>query len=417
MTRRIGVSTRLSADNLCELGVQQPGASMNNEKINKWVSRLDFSMLCVWLVLGLALAVISYVQYGVDFRGYYAATRVLLDGGNPYDYGQVSRVLLEVTGTSGNNPFYYPPWFAWIFIPLVALPFQIARVIWMAVNFGPWNIALVRLNTALNWSLKGWRLYSLYAFATFSFAWITWRYEQAGILVFAILVETILSMQAGKWARSGIWLALLLIKPNVTLLIVASLTLWMIRNGQWRAALVAILVLAGLFVISTGITPDWYKPIFEDGFGAGLTSVLNGPDQVVAYRINSTFPDWLATMGVTRDIRYVVYGVFLVAGLIWFAGNVWKSNSLLWAVSVSTLASFALTPYTLQYDYPPLVIPLFWSLSVSISTTGGKRIAILLAGFVFSVIFWQQNISWAYWMVIGLAGLCFWGYYQETRSE
>lgn len=389
---------------------------MNNEK-ERWTSRLDFSMLCIWLVLGLALAVISYVRYGVDFRGYYAATRVLLDGGNPYDYELVSRVLLEVTGTQGNNPYYYPPWFAWLFIPLAALPFNMARAIWMAVNYVLWNISLVRLGGAMGWSLRGWRLYSIFTLTTFSFAWITWRYEQAGILVFAILVELILSIQKEKWTQSGVWLALLLIKPNVTLLIVAGLGLWLIRNNGWRAVRVAIFVTAGLLAASTAITPGWYQPIFEDGFGIGLTSVLDGPDRVVAYRINSTFPDWLATLGVTRRIRYAAYGVFLVAGLIWFTGTAWKSDSLSQAVSVSVLASFALTPYALQYDYPPLVIPLFWGLWQAISTTAEKRVSFLITGFVLSVIFWQQNISWAYWMVVGLVGLFFWGNYQETKSE
>jgi hypothetical protein len=170
---------------------------MKNDQAKR-TSRLDFAMLCAWLILGMVLAIISYRDYGVDFRGYYAAARVLLEGGNPYDYEQVSRVLLEVTGTLGNNPFYYPPWFAWIFVPLAPLPFETARAIWMAVNFILWNVALYRLHRPLGWTWKGWRLYILYALVTFSFAWITWRYEQAGILVFAITVETILTLQSGK---------------------------------------------------------------------------------------------------------------------------------------------------------------------------------------------------------------------------
>lgn len=389
---------------------------MPNEN-EKWTSRLDFSMLCAWLILGLVLAIISYIQYGMDFRGYYAATRVLLDGGNPYDYAQVSQVLFEVTGSLGNNPYYYPPWFAWIFIPLIVLPFNIARAIWMAVNFGLWNFALVRLNRALGWSLKGWRLYSLFTFVTFSFAWITWRYEQAGILVFVILVEAVLSIQTEKWTRAGFWLALLLIKPNVTLLIVGGVALWLVRNNQWRPILTAFLVLAGLFAISTAITPDWYQPFFKDGFGVGLTSVLDGPDRVVAYRINSTFPDWLTTFGVPRQIRYAFYNVILIVGFILFTVMVWKSDSLLRAVSISVLASLALTPYALQYDYPPLVIPFFWALWQSISTTGERKFAFFLAGFVLSVIFWQQNISWAYWMVVGSILLCVWAEYQVGKRE
>ena len=52
------------------------------------------------------MAVASYLWFGQDFRGYYAAARVLLSQGNPYDYSQIAPVLLAVTGRMGNNPYY-----------------------------------------------------------------------------------------------------------------------------------------------------------------------------------------------------------------------------------------------------------------------------------------------------------------------
>ena len=74
------------------------------------------------------------------------------------------------------------------------------------------------------------------------------------------------------------------------------------------------------------------------------------------------------------------------------------------------LVSYAITPYVLQYDYPPLVIALFWAFSRS--TSKAFTVGLALAGFVFSVIFWQQNISWAYWMVVGLVALAVWSVLQ-----
>src|SRR5215211_790752 len=141
----------------------------------QWTRRLDFSMLSAWLFLSLILAGIALVSYGQDFRGYYAAARVIMENGNPYDYHQVSQVLLELTGEMGNNPYYYPPWFAWLFVPLTFLPFQIARVIWMAFNVIIWNIGLWQLGKMIEWPRAGWRMYALFMLSTFSFAWITWR--------------------------------------------------------------------------------------------------------------------------------------------------------------------------------------------------------------------------------------------------
>lgn len=246
---------------------------MNAEK-PRWTNRLDFAMLTMWLMLSVILAIISFVLFGQDFRGYYAAARVLLAGGNPYDYHQVAQVLLDVTGEMGNNPYYYPPWFSWLFVPVALLPFQIARAIWMMLNVILWNLGLLRLGEAMPWPAPGWRRYALFALATFSFAWITWRYEQAGILVFFMLVELILSIHRQKWIRAGIWMALLLVKPNITLIVVTGISLWLLRKAQWRPVLVMLLTLVVLLSISTAITPNWFQPFTEQGFGRGLTVAL-----------------------------------------------------------------------------------------------------------------------------------------------
>lgn len=382
-------------------------------KKTKWTKRFDFAMLTAWLILSLTLTFISFLWFGVDFRGYYAATRVLLAGGNPYDYRLVAQVLLEVTGEMGNNPFYYPPWFTWLFIPLAYLPFQVARALWTIINVAIWLIGLWQLGKLFDWPEQGWKRYSLFTLTTFSFAWITWRYEQAGILIFAILIAFILSMRNQSWGESGIWLALLLIKPNVTLIVVAGISLWLLRKGLWRTVLVMVFTLVVLLSISTMITPDWFQPFFEEGFGQGLTVALDGPDRVVAIRINTTFLDWMRTLGVDPPWNMLFYGIAICIGLFVFFWSVYRSESIIDLVSLLLLVSYAITPYALQYDYPPLVIPLFWALSLCTSSPKTFTTGFLLAGFIFSVIFWQQNISWAYWIVIGLAVLMIWGWSQK----
>ncbi len=406
---------------LCDY--QMPTGQSQDMKIRNetWIRRLDFFALAVWLGLGLWLGIAAFVLYGMDFRGYYAAAHVLLTGGNPYDYRQVAPVLLQVTGEMGNNPYYYPPWFAWLFLPLTALPFQIARAVWMAFNFVIWNLGLWNLGRIFEWPLEGWRRYVLYALATFSFAWITWRYEQAGILLFAILVAAILAIQNEQWNRAGFWLALLLIKPNVTAILAAGLCLWLMRRRQWRPVLVMTLCLGILLTISTLLTPDWYKPFFQPGFGQGLTAVLDGPDKVVALRINTTLPDWLKALGVGGRWSLPIYaGMALIGGIVFF-GTIWHSRSFLQVTTVSLLTSYALTPYAMQYDNPALVIVVFWALSLCALSRLRMWVAVCLAGFVFSVIFWQQNIAWAYWMVVGLIVLALWArlsekYYSGGRA-
>ncbi len=383
-----------------------------------WTKHLDFFFLSAWLMISLGAAIISLIWFGVDFRGYYAAAQVLLAGGNPYDYHQVAEVLQKVTGEMGNNPYYYPPWFAWLFIPVAKLPFQIARSIWMAFNLILWNVSLWQLGNSVNWPAKGWKRYAFFILATISFAWITFRYEQAGILVFAMLVAALLSLQDQKWFASGIWLALLLIKPNITLVVVLGICLWLIRKGQWRPVLVMAGTILVLLAVSTLITPDWFRPFSESGFGRGLTMVMDGPGKIVAVRMNTTMLDWMANMNVPANLRIIVYGIsILIAAAVFFLISL-RSQSLLEIISLSLLISYAITPYALQYDYPPLVITLFWALSLPMSTRLAGQINVLLTAFIFFASMWQPSIAFRYWMVVGLIALVINTlYYSKIRTN
>lgn len=376
-----------------------------NFKTGAWTKRLDFFFLSAWLMTSLSATLISLLFFGVDFRGYYAVAQVLLAGGNPYDYYQVAAVLLKVTGEMGNNPYYYPPWFAWLFIPLAKLPFQIARTIWMLFNLMVWNVSIFQLSKLIHWPADGWKRYAIFILSTLTFAWITFRYEQAGILVLGILVMVILSMQDQKWIQSGIWLALLLVKLNITLLVVSGISLWLLRKGQWRPILVMIVTTLALLAVSTLVTPNWFEPLFESGFRSGLTVTLDGPEKMGDARITTTMLDWLAYLGVQPNLRIILYGIFVPIAILAFFLVVLRSQSLLEVISLSFLISCAITPYALQYDYPPLVVTFLWALALPKRTPTAMWIGVLLAGLIFYASMWNPSIASRYWMIIGLTAL------------
>ena len=367
----------------------------------------DFTALSLWIVTSLVMAVIAFLEYGQDFRGYYAAGRVLLDGGNPYDYTQVSSVLLEVTSRAGNNPFYYPLWFGWLITPLSLLPFQIARAVWMLLNLTLWLFGLIRLRQFLGFPRPGWRGWLVLLLATFVFAWTTWKFEQTGILLFVIAVEILIAYQKGQWPPLGIFLALALIKPNVMLIPVAAICIWLVRRQIWRPVIIALITLTGLVLLTTALTPGWYQPFFQPGFGEGLSVVLDGPSQVTGTRLNTTLLDWLKWFGVPESVRIVMYAVVVLIGVWVVIRAVWKSETILEVMVASLLVSFAITPYALQYDYPPLTIVLFWTMALS-RRAGSKVIPALVILFITSVLVWERPISDGYWIVIGLAGLSLW---------
>lgn len=388
-----------------------------NFRTAKWTKRIDFFFLSAWLITSFGAALISLLWFGVDFRGYYVAAQVLLAGGNPYDYRQVATVLLKVTGEMGNNPYYYPPWFAWLFIPLAKLPFQIARTIWMLFNLMVWNVSVFQLSKLIHWPADGWKRYAIFIVSTLTFAWITLRYEQAGILVLGLFVALIFSLENKKWSQSGIWLALLLVKLNITLIVVAGISLWLLRKDQWRPILVMIVTTLALLAISTLVTPNWFKPLFESGFGSGLTVTLDGPEKLGDVRITTTMLDWLAYLGVQSRLRAILYGIFIPVAILIYFLVILRSHSLLEIIGLFILISCAITPYALQYDYPPLVITLLWVLSLPKPTPTATRISALLAGFIFYASMWDPSIASRYWMIIGLSALVTISLYFRNHSN
>jgi glycosyl transferase family 87 len=367
----------------------------------------DFAAFCLWIIASIAFAFYLFVAFGQDFRGYYAAARVLLEGGNPYDYAQVTKVLLEVTGRAGNNPFYYPLWFGWFVAPFSVLSFQTARAVWMLFNWALWIFGLFRMQQLLDFPSTGWRRWLLYLLTTFIFAWTTWKFEQTGILLFVITVEILIANKNQQWNRMGIFMALALIKPNIMLLPIGALGLWLLLNKNWRPVRTASICLLGLILVTSLITPDWYQPFLRPHFGRGLIEVLDGPDQVTGVRLNTTLLDWLKWFSLPDSIRTGIYVIALIAA-IWI---LWRcistSNSILEVMIVSLLVSFTITPYALQYDFPPLVLVLFWALAMS-RYAKSKLVPIMVLIFITSVLIWERPISDGYWIVLGLIILTVW---------
>ena len=389
------------------------------ENKTRLIKRLNFAALCAYLFASIFMATISVLRYGQDFRGFYAAARVVIAGGNPYDYHILAPILLAITGRIGNNPYYYAPWFAWFIIPFAWLPFNIARIFWMLFNFALWNFSLWRLSILFNWQKIDWRRWLIYLLVTFIFAWITWRYEQTGILLFALLVEALLALRNKNGTLAGVWLALLLIKPNITLIPVITITFWHIRNRNWQPVVSTWLLTLGLLAIASMVTPNLYHPFFQPGFGQGLFNFLSSPGQIVGSRINTTLHDWLTMFQVSSDITNAISVLAFLIGLTILAIITLKSDSPIQIAVASLLVNFAITPYALQYDYPLLTLVLFWAIALA---QFRQRQWITIVGaiitlFIFSVPFWERPISDGYWIVIGLIALTIGNWYNADKSQ
>lgn len=354
------------------------------------------------MLLGFALT--AYAGGGVDFRAYYGAATLVLRGGNPYDYAQLSPVLEELTGSAGNSPFFYPPWFALLVTPLTLLPFQAARAAWLGLNAGLYYVALAFLREALDWQVTGWRRWLAYASAVPMFAAYCLRSEQVGILLLFGLALTLRGLKRGQDGWAGLGLAIATIKPQVTLPTIAILCLLLLARRR-RVLLWAVVWSVVLLGIATVAIPSWWA-FDRSGFGLGISYELDGAEQVVARRVHSTVYDFGAfVLGLgTAGRAFLAAGAGLLGlGLVvaaWLRG---ESAALL--AAAGTILTLLITPYALQYDYVLLTGALLWCYKQMPALNRWMRCAaaaLLLAAF--SVLIWQAGSYEGYWQLLGVTG-------------
>ena len=326
----------------------------------EWERLADASaLLALALVVVLSSAAV-YLYYGVDFRAFYAAGAVILAGGDPYDYRQVAAVLLERTGYVGGTAYYHPPWFCLAAAALALLPLDVARGMWIAANWGLFLGGLAFSLDVLDWRVRGWRRWLLWLSAFYLFGWVSLKFEQLGIALFFCLAWALWALKRGKTVQAGLAMALLLTKPNVTLLAFCFLLLiaWRTyrRATTWALAWLGLLVGAG-----TLLCPGWLTRAFAPDFWMGLTWLTDGPDRIVERRLHSTLPHWLEALGITGAAVWVLYGGLALAGVWWFVRFVRARGELAYGASMGAAWTLALTPYALMYDNTVLAVGLLWA--------------------------------------------------------
>lgn len=213
---------------------------------SRWVERL--------VVLGSLVLVVGYLVYlsfslperglfeywANDFRTFYATGVIARQGHLDAIYhletqAEVQRPIFDkhagpATGTTfAPIPFPYLPPFALIFVPLSLLQPVPALVLWLIINF-------LILVASLYWAASGLKLdlsrawirilaisVSLPVFLNFAFA-------QVNVLLLLGVVGSLLGWRRGEERAAGLWLGLLLLKPQSVTLLVLGLAI----SGKWR---------------------------------------------------------------------------------------------------------------------------------------------------------------------------------------
>jgi glycosyl transferase family 87 len=215
---------------------QEPAQAKNNapQILTGWL---------VWSYVGLLILTMSFwlrflmrepnvlaYAWNRDFSSVYVGARAVASGRGYqlYDLG-VQRALMDNATAPYHRrnllPFIYPAYVAVLLEPLGKLPLSTAFVLWTAINFlaTAWTAKqLIGYGCISSWQ----RTVLLVAFLLWTPLQLTLIEGQFGLVCTLGLSQALISLQAGKPARAGCWLALGLLKPHLLVFPLVALCLW-----------------------------------------------------------------------------------------------------------------------------------------------------------------------------------------------
>jgi hypothetical protein len=202
--------------------------------------------------------------------------RAMLAGENPYGasftselhrlyYGYDMSRETEVALFRNICEFFYPPFALLPLLPLLPLPFEIAR--WVATV----GLSLAVMGACGLWCrLTGARpsrakLVAGAAFAlTFFPSLDLILLQQLAGLVFVYLVGAYFFAFRGRFVTAGMLLALALIKPQAAVLPAASLVFWSLwRRERWPLLFAFVTTAAAEMVLAEALVPSWFGQFVE----------------------------------------------------------------------------------------------------------------------------------------------------------
>jgi hypothetical protein len=313
-----------------------------------------YRLILSWIILIILLAMIGYRLNGLaktggllsDFAEYWAAGRLNVSGGNPYDPERILELQKEIGWTEPEPVrMWNPPWSLTLVTPFAILPYSISAALWVIVQ------SLVILFSA---DLL-WRFYS----GKSSHRWVAWVFAflffptisllKAGQIGAFILLGVAGFLRFNKkknWWVSGIFAALIAIKPHLIYLFWVALFFWAIDRRYWKFFLGLGTSILSATVLSWAINPGLIRQYLY---------AMGEPD----------FINWATpTLGTVLRILFGPDKIWLqfmppLVGFIWFLGY-WPTHRRNWdwakEMPLLLLVSLVSTAFGWGFDQVVLLV-------------------------------------------------------------
>ena len=358
----------------------------------------------LWLFMPRAMEVRSAqgfgngYSFGADFYPVWLTSReALLYHRDPYSPEMTRQIQIGLFGRALDTPnpaapqdyraFAYPAFVDLLFLPLALLPFSLARAGLVVILAWATAVSIVLWLRAFRLRVGAFVLASLVLLTLSSYVVLEGLFaEQAGLLVGLLLAASLAALIDGRLFLSGSLLALTLIKPQITALVVVYFLLWSAAQWRVRRPLVSgFLIVAVLLGVSSLLVwphwiPEWLRVVF-------------------GYRQYSTPPLVSYLLGNQMGSRL---GPFLIAVfLVGAMALAWRTReaaaaSTKFALTISLLlavTTVTLLPGHAVYDHivllpGVLLIALSWR-----SVAASSHLFRVLLGATALALFWQWILA------------------------
>jgi hypothetical protein len=314
---------------------------------------------------------------GTDFIQFWAAGQLLASGRSPYDVAGQARIQ-QAQGWDKDKdggglydflPYYYPPWLALAFVPLLPLGFTAAKLAWvfLCINF------LLHAGFLVRAAAPGVpRAIPVVLVPIFALSVRATQMGQTSPLMLFLTALTWSLLRHRRDRSAGAALAWLTIKPQLSLLLILAILLWTARGRRW-GVLGGFLAMGALLVLaSAAIVPSWPLQMLRASAETPM------PSQHFPW-IGLTWLLVLRSFGLPAVALWLLYAVVAipVAGAVLRAALA-HATALDDLVALSLLAVPFVAPYCQAYDLPLLLIPLVVLLGGRLPEVAGATLLVVM---------------------------------------
>lgn len=283
---------------------------------------------------------------GADFIIFWGASSLGLHGhpADSYNASLLHQAQYDaIPGFKKVYPFFYPPTFYLLILPLALLPYFVA--------FWSFVLASLALYVSTFWSICKDRR-ALWCLAGFPGLWINLGDGQNGFLTAVISAGALLSLPRQP-EFAGVLIGLLCIKPQFAVLFPFVLIL----TGAWRSLLIAAATAATLSAVATAILgvrtlQAWFAslPFIRTCLENGALPWIKMPTAFATLRL----------LHVPVPIAYAASAIVAVAAIL-LVLFVWHRSRIPGLRNAALMTgAFLVSPYAFDYDLAWLAFPIAW---------------------------------------------------------